>query len=113
MMQRRGELLSLFLSLVCLQLCYANECIEAVEEACSQVIEENNDQLLETMEEMVANRSCDNSNPLFDDQLKDDLILNISNQFKDIKEDLEITRNTTKEQFEQLSQKLVRSILGK
>ena len=110
MILRRGEFLSLFLSLVCMQLCYANECIEAVEEACSQVIEENNDQLLETMEEMVANRSCENSAPLFDD----DLILNISNQFKDIKEGLEITiRNTTKEQFEQLSQKLVHSMLGK
>lgn len=110
MILRRGEFLSLFLSLVCMQLCYANECIEAVEEACSQVIEENNDQLLETMEEMVANRSCDNSAPLFDD----DIILNISNQFKDIiKDDLEIIRNTTKEQFEQLSQKLVHSMLGK
>ena len=103
----------LALLLVLLPLCNANECLEAVEEACHDVIVENNDQLLETMEEMVANRSCDVSNPLFDDQLKDDLILNISNQFKDIKEDLEITRNTTKEQFEQLSQKLVRSILGK
>ena len=110
MILRRGEFLSLFLSLVCMQLCYANECIEAVEEACSQVIEENNDQLLETMEEMVANRSCDNSAPLLDD----DIILNISNQFKDIiKDDLEIIRNTTKEQFEQLSQKLVHSMLGK
>ena len=110
MILRRGELLSLFLSLVCLQLCFANECIEAVEEACSQVIEENNDQLLETMEEMVANRSCDNSAPLLDD----DIILNISNQFKDIiKDDLEIIRNATKEQFEQLSQKLVHSMLGK
>ena len=54
MILRRGEFLSLFLSFICMQLCHANECIEAVEEACSQVIEENNDQLLETMEEMVA-----------------------------------------------------------
>ena len=115
MILRRGEFLSLFLSLVCMQLCYANECIEAVEEACSQVIVENNDQLLETMEEMVSNRSCNaSSNPLLESQLNElnnDLILhfsNVSNQIRDMKEDLGDTRNT----MEQILQKMENSTLG-
>ena len=115
MILRRGEFLSLFLSLVCLQHCYANGCIEAVEEACSQVIVENNDQLLETMEEMVSNRSCNaSSNPLLESQLNElnnDMILhfsNVSNQIRDMKEDLGDTRNT----MEQILQKMENPTLG-
>ena len=54
-------LLYLALSLVSLPLCSAS-CSEAVQEVCQEVITENNDQLLETMGEMVADRSCDTSN---------------------------------------------------
>ena len=50
------------LSLLSLQLCNASECSEAVEEVCQEVITENNDQLLETVAEMVADRPCDTSN---------------------------------------------------
>ena len=91
MIRRRNKLLYLALSLVLLPLCTANECLEAVEEACHEVIVENNDQLLETMEEMVANRSCD-----------------VSNQFRGIKDDLE---NTMKQHFEQLYLKLADSMI--
>ena len=91
MIRRRDKLLYLALSLVLLPLCNANECLEAVEEACHEVIVENNDQLLETMEEMVANRSCD-----------------VSNQFRGIKDDLE---NTMKQHFEQLYLKLADSMI--
>jgi len=55
-------LLYLALSLLSLPLCSSSNCSEAVQEVCQEVITENNDQLLETMGEMVANRSCDNSN---------------------------------------------------
>ena len=55
-------LLFLGLSLLSLPLCSASECSEAVEEVCQEVITENNDQLLETVAEMVADRSCDTSN---------------------------------------------------
>ena len=115
MIRRRNKLLYLALSLVLLPLCTANECLEAVEEACHEVIVENNDQLLETMEKMVANRSCDAANPLLDGQLNelnDDLILhfsNVSNQIRGIKEDL---GNTIEQHFEQLYQKMANSTLG-
>ena len=115
MILRRGEFLSFLLSLVCLQLCFASECLETVKEVCHEVIVENNDQLLETMEEMVSNRSCNASNPLLESQLNelnDDLILhfsNVSNQIRDMKED---TRNTMEQQFEQLFQKMANSTLG-
>ena len=91
MIRRRDKLMYLALLLVLLPLCNANECLEAVEEACHEVIVENNDQLLETMEEMVANRSCD-----------------VSNQFRGIKDDLE---NTMKQHFEQLYLKLADSMI--
>ena len=55
-------LLYLALSLVSLPLCSAGNCSEAVQEVCQEVITENNDRLLETMGEMVADRSCDTSN---------------------------------------------------
>jgi len=55
-------LLYLGLSLLSLPLCSASECSEAVEEVCQEVITENNDQLLETVAEMVADRPCDTSN---------------------------------------------------
>ena len=112
MILRRGALLSLLLSLAWLQLCYASDCLEAVEEVCHEVIVENNDQLLETMEEMVSNRSCNASNPLVESQLtelNDDLILHFSNvsiQIRDIKE------NTIDQHFEQLYQKIGNSTLG-
>ena len=86
MIRRRDKLMYLALLLVLLPLCNANECLEAVEEVCHEVIVENNDQLLETMEEMVANRSCNAANPF--------------------------SQNTLKEHFEQLYQKMANLILG-
>ena len=115
MILRRNKLLYLALWMVWWQICNASECLEAVQEVCHEVIEENNDQLLETMEEMVSNRSCNASNPLLESQLNelnDDLILhfsNVSNQIRDMKED---TRNTMEQQFEQLFQKMANSTLG-
>ena len=95
MILRRNKLLYLALWMVCWQICNASECLEAVQEVCHEVIEENNDHLLETMEEMVSNRSCEAaSNPLVESQLNelnDDLILhfsNVSNQIRDMKENL-------------------------
>ena len=63
--------------------CISNECMEAVQETCQEVIIENNEQLLQTMESMVANSTCDASNFVFDDQMKSDLMLRLSDEFKE------------------------------
>ena len=54
MMLRRGKIKILFI-LAILPFYYANECLETVQEVCKDVIDENNDQLLVTVEEMIAN----------------------------------------------------------
>ena len=72
-----------FFVLASLAFCYANECMDAVQETCQEVIIENNEQLLETMEGMVANRTCDVSNFVLDEQMKDELILRLSDEFKE------------------------------
>ena len=82
----RDEMKILFV-LASLAFCYANECMDAVQETCQEVIIENNEQLLETMEGMVANRTCDVSNFVLDEQMKDELILRLSDEFK---EDLKV-----------------------
>ena len=89
-------LLYLALSLLSWPLCSASECLEAVQGVCHEVIEENNDLLLETVEEMVSNRSCN--------------ALNVSNQIRDIEETL---GNTIEQHFEQLYQKIANSTQGK
>ena len=62
MMLRCGGKMKLVFMLALLPICIANECMEAVQDTCQQVITENNGQLLQTMEGMVANSTCDASN---------------------------------------------------
>ena len=83
MILHRGGKMKILLMLALLPICYANECMEAVQETCQEVIIENNEQLLETMEGMVANSTCDASTFVFDDQMKSDLILRLSDEFKE------------------------------
>ena len=83
MILHRGGKMKILLMLALLPICYANECMEAVQETCQEVIIENNEQLLETMEGMVANSTCDASNFVFDDDMKNDLILRLSDEFKE------------------------------
>ena len=88
MIVRHGrDEMKFFFVLASLAFCYANECMDAVQETCQEVIIENNEQLLETMEGMVANRTCDVSNFVLDEQMKDELILRLSDEFK---EDLKV-----------------------